>query len=98
MRRFLLFACSLLLVVTLAGCAYVDTRGPYDRDLDNTELGTRVGRSHNYSLLWLFAWGDGSYAAAAQDGEISVMKHADVEVFSVLFGLYVRRTIVVYGD
>lgn len=98
MRRFLLFACCALLFAALAGCAYVDTRGPYDRDLDNTELGNRVGRSHNYSLLWLFAWGDGSYAAAAQAGEISVMKHADVEVFSVLFGLYVRRTIVVYGD
>ena len=67
-------------------------------DLDRTELGTKVGRANNYSVLWLVAWGDGSYAEAAHNGEITVLRHADVEVFSVLFGLYVRRTVIVYGD
>ena len=87
-----------LLLITLSGCAYVHTRAPYDENLNNTEFGNKVGKASNYSLLWLVAWGDGSYAEAARNGEIKVMKHADVEVVSVLFGAYVKRTILVYGD
>jgi len=93
---------TLLLIITLlislSGCAYVNTRAPYDEDLNNTDLGSKVGMASNYSLLWLAAWGDASYAAAAKNGEITVLKHSDVEVFSVVLGLYVRRTTIVYGD
>ena len=98
MRTITLFLCALFILVSFTGCAYVDTRSPYDKTLNNTEIGSKVGRSHNYSLFWLAVWGDGGYAAAAKDGDISIMKHSDVEVYSLLFGLYVRRTIVVYGD
>jgi len=91
-------ACFYLLLLALSSCAYVHTRSPYDDTLDNTEIGSKLGRSSNHSLLWLVAWGDGSYAAAARDGNIKVMKHADVEVVSVLMGAYVKRTILVYGD
>lgn len=97
MRQFTLSIITLLLI-TLCGCAYVHTRAPYDKNLNSTELGAKVGEASNHSLLWLVAWGDGSYAAAAKDGGIKVMKHADVEVVSVLFGAYVKRTILVYGD
>jgi len=86
MQRLLTLITILVLLSTLSGCLYVQTRAPYDRDLDRTELGTKVGRANNYSVLWLVAWG------------ITVLRHADVEVFSVLFGLYVRRTVIVYGD
>jgi len=89
---------TLTLLVFLSGCAYVNTRAPYDETLESTELGNKVGTASNHSVLWLVAWGDGSYAAAAENGGISVMKHADIEVFSVLFGAYVKRTILVYGD
>lgn len=98
MPRRLLLTLTLVLSLALGGCAYINTRAPYDENLDNTDLGSKVGKASNYSLLWLVAWGDGGYAAAAEEGDISVMKHADVEVFSVLFGAYVRRTILVYGD
>ena len=98
MPRFILLICSALLIFSLSGCAYVDTRAPYDRNLDNTELGTKVGRASNQSVLWLVAWGDASYATAAKNGGITVLKHADVEVSSVLFGLYMKQTIIVYGD
>ena len=81
-----------------SGCAYVNVRTPYDDNLDNTELGTKVGKASNYGLLWVIAWGDGSYAAAARDGDIKVMKHADREIVEYLMGLYVRHTIIVYGD
>jgi hypothetical protein len=98
MRTIAFFLCTLILVSTLSGCAYVNTRSPYDDNLQETTLGTKIGKASNYSVLWLFAWGDASYAAAAEDGEIKVLKHADVEYYTVLFGLYMRRTIIVYGE
>ncbi|PLX73463.1 MAG: hypothetical protein C0615_10905 [Desulfuromonas sp.] len=98
MRKLALITSTLLLFSTLSGCAYVNTRAPYDDNLEETTLGTKIGTASNYSLLWLFAWGDASYAAAAANGDIEVLKHSDVEYFTVLFGLYMRRTIIVYGD
>jgi hypothetical protein len=86
------------LIMFVSGCAYVDVRTPYDVNLDRTELGTKVGMAHTYSILWLFAWGDGSYAAAAKDGDITVMLHADQEVKQYLLGAYAKRTIIVYGN
>jgi len=98
MRALSLFLIVLTLASTLTGCAYVNTRSPYDANLDETTLGTKIGMASNHSVLWLFAWGDASYAAAAKNGDIEVLKHSDVEYFTVLFGLYMRRTIIVYGD
>ena len=98
MKTVAILLCILILVSTLSGCAYVNTRSPYDDNLQETTLGSKIGKASNYSLLWLFAWGDASYAAAAKEGEISVLKHSDVEYFTLLFGLYMRRTIIVYGD
>jgi len=81
-----------------SGCAYVNVKTPYDADLNLTELGTKSGTASAYSLLWLVSWGDASYAAAAKNGDIKVMRHADQEVVQVLFGLYSKWTVVVYGD
>ncbi len=80
------------------GCAYINVSGPYDADIDNTGFGTKVGRSSNHSILWLVAWGDGGYKAAADNGDIAVMKHADFQYTQYLMGLYARQTTIVYGD
>ncbi len=95
--RLIAFLAVLILTLT-SGCAYVNVRTPLDTSLDNTELGTKVGKSYNYGLFWIAAWGDGSYAAAAKDGDIKVMKHSDQEVYQLFFGLYTKRTVMVYGD
>lgn len=87
-----------LLVMTLCSCAYVDVKTPYDNNLDKTELGGKTGTANAYSILWLFSWGDTSYATAAKNGNITVIRHADQELQQVLFGLYTRWRIVVYGD
>jgi hypothetical protein len=79
-------------------CAYVHTKTPFDENLDKTELGSKVGTAEAYSLFWLVAWGDASYAAAAKNGDIKVLKHADQENFQVFFGMYTRWRITVYGD
>ena len=85
-------------LLSIGGCAYIDVKSPLDVDLDQTTLGTKTGISEAHSLLWLVAWGDASYARAAKNGGIVTMRHADQEVFTVLFGLYTRYRVVVYGD
>ena len=83
---------------TFSGCAYVNTKTPLDVDLNQTTLGQKTGVAEARSVLWLVAWGDASYAAAAKNGGITPLRHADQEVFNVLFGLYTRYRVVVYGD
>ena len=81
-----------------SGCLYSNIQRPLDTDFHTTDLGSKEGRSSNRSILWLFAWGDAGTKAAAENGDISVIKHADREIKFVLFGLYFRMTTVVYGD
>lgn len=80
------------------GCIYTNIQRPLGTDFDKTELGTKEGKSETYSLLWLFAWGNAGTKAAAENGNIKVIRHADTKVLSVFFGLYTRVTTIVYGD
>lgn len=83
----------------MSGCAiYANVGAPLDLNLDKTDLGTKVGRADAYSILWLFAWGDASYAAAARNGNIKVLKHADQHLVQAILGLYVHWQVIVYGD
>jgi hypothetical protein len=97
-RFFSSFAAICLVVLLLQGCAYMNTQTPLDIDFDNTSLGSKTGKSNIYSVLWLVSWGDGGTKAAAEEGGITVIKHADIETYVILFGLYARITTVVYGD
>jgi len=98
LKRRQAFIVILILGFTLSACAFVNVKTPYDTDLNRTELGSKTGTAEAYSLLWLFAWGDASYARAADNGGITVLRGADQEIFQLLFGLYTRWRIVVYGD
>lgn len=91
---------SLLLLTTLAlpSCIYADVTIPLDTDLDKTTLGAKTGEAQVQSVLWLFAWGDAGTKAAAANGNITTINHADQRVFSILWGLFSRQTTVVYGD
>jgi len=93
---------QLILVTVIAfaisSCAYVNVKTPYDSNLDRTELGAKIGVAQAYSVLWLFTWGDTSYATAAKNGGITVIRHADQQIQQILFGLYTRWRIIVYGD
>jgi len=95
-KKSLILMCFLALFTS--GCLYSNIQRPMDKDFHFTDLGSKEGRSSNRSVLWLFAWGDAGTRAAAEDGEISIIKHADQEMLFVLFGLYFRITTVVYGD
>ncbi len=94
-----LIAAALLLLAPLAsGCVYTHISMPMDTNLQETRLGDKVGRSHFQSVGGLVAWGDGGTQAAAEDGGLSVLHHADREILTVLLGLYFRHTTIVYGE
>jgi hypothetical protein len=95
----LVAACAASCLVVLGtGCVYTNLTLPLDRDLDETQLGAKVGRSEAQSVLGLVAWGDAGTQAAAQQAGITTLRHADQEVFSILSFVYVRNRTVVYGD
>ena len=87
-----------LVTMLLSSCVYMKVQRPHDKNYDKTKLGTKMGKSDLKSVLWLFAWGDAGTQAAAENGNITVINHADVEYFTILLGLYGRITTVVYGD
>ena len=88
---------ALLAFPLLSGC-FVNVKIPLDTDLDRTELGTKVGEASAQGVLWLFLWGDSGTQAAAKQGGITTITHADRQIFSILFGVYARETTIVYGD
>lgn len=91
-------AVLLLISLLASGCAYTNIQRPLGTEFNRTELGTKAGQASHYSVLWLFAWGDGGTKAAAENGDITVIRHADTKLFFLLFGLYSKVTTVVYGD
>ena len=81
-----------------SACVYMNVKQPLDTDLQETQLGTKVGRSQAQSVLGLVAWGDAGTQAAARDGGITTLRHADRETLAILGGVYARFRTVVYGD
>ena len=94
--------CAIVLLVSLSfmvsGCVFLNVQTPLDKNYDNTDLGTKIGKADATMVFGLFAWGDAGTKAAADNGGIKIIKHADRELFVVCFGLYTRITTVVYGD
>ena len=97
-RPFFNLLCAVLVAIFLQGCIYSHVQRPLDTDYDSTSLGTKIGRAHFQSVLWLFTWGDAGSKAAAENGGITTIKHADTEYTFILFGLYSKVSTVVYGD
>lgn len=87
-----------VLALSLGGCVYMHVQRPLDENFQETRLGDKVGKSHAYSILWLVAWGDAGTKTAAENGGISIIRHADTENLLWLGGVYARLTTVVYGD
>jgi hypothetical protein len=82
----------------LPGCLYAHYKGPLDTNLDQTKLGNKVGTSSAQGVLWMVVWGDAGTQAAAMNGGITTLNHADYEIFEILYGLYFKQTTIVYGD
>ena len=94
--------CAVVMLISLSvmssGCVFLNVRTPLDKNYDETDLGTKTGKAEATMIMGLFAWGDAGTKAAANNGGIKIIKHADRELFVVCFGLYTKITTVVYGD
>ena len=90
--------CIFSIASFISGCVYFNVQAPLDTDYDKTDLGTKIGKSNAQSVCWLVAWGNAGTKAAAAEGNITVIKHADSRLFSVFFGFYTKLTTIVYGD
>jgi hypothetical protein len=87
-----------LAIWPMSACVYFHVKQPLDTDLDETQLGTKVGKSQAQSILGIVAWGDAGTQAAARDGGITTLRHADQETLAILGGVYARFRTIVYGD
>ena len=94
LRNIGLLAC----LAALPGCLFASVTTPYDTDLENTQLGAKIGESEYQSILGLVAWGDAGTQAAARDGDMQAIRHMDRHTLMILFGLYYKQTTIVYGD
>lgn len=84
-------------VVPPTALVYTDFQAPLDVSVQDTPTGGRKGRASVVSILGLVSYGDASIEAAAQEGGIRLIEHADYEYFNVL-GIYQRYTTVVRGE
>ena len=96
--RVMVALAGLMGATLMSGCLYTNITTPLDTDLDQTKLGTKVGKSEAQMVLGLVAWGDAGTQEAAKNGNITVLRGADQEEFSILGPVYVRWRTVVYGD
>ncbi len=67
-------------------------------DFRNTQTVEKTGKSSSHSVAWIAAWGDGGLQAAAKEGDLKTLEYVDYQFINVIFGLYLRRTTIVYGN
>ena len=84
-------------VVPPTAVIYTDMKAPMDVDLNSTSPGSKSGSASTQNILGLVSWGDASVEAAAADGGIGTVNHADYQFFNIL-GIYSKFTTVVHGD
>jgi len=84
-------------VVPPVALIYSNVKAPMDTDMDAQPLGAKTGRASTEQILSLFAWGDASIQAAAANGNITKINHADYHYKNIL-GVYSKFTTVVTGD
>jgi hypothetical protein len=99
-KLILALSCSVL----FGGCAFapgaviapitLDMRGPVSAGPAATS--PKVGRAEAWGIL-VFATGDASIQAAANNGGIKRIHHVDNETLNIL-GVYARYTTIVYGE
>jgi len=88
----------ILAMPLLTGCIYSHITTPLDLDLDRTHLGSKVGVAEWQSVLGLVAWGDAGTQAAAKQGGLTQINHADLETLVILAIVYHRETTILYGE
>jgi hypothetical protein len=95
-----------LLTSILTGCAslgvlFTHVVEPYTENFHNTPIGSKqcILRDHTIQVNSVSAeWVTEYFADALKEAGIEKFYYAEMRTFSVLFGLYKRKTIIVHGD
>ena len=99
-----------LILLTAQGCAiqgrlYSNLTEPYSKNFNKTPIGTKtcVIKDHrlrepisNYNFS--AEWTNETIAAAAEKAGLSEIYYADIHTFSLLFEIYRKRTLILYGE
>ncbi len=90
-----------LLAACLAGCGllYTHITVPLDLNLDETPEQPSKGRSDWLAFQYVvrFDWNTAAIVDAAREAGLDEIYFADMEIFSVFFGIWQQRTATVYG-
>ncbi|MGF1573508.1 MAG: TRL-like family protein [Sumerlaeia bacterium] len=110
MKRITLISAAVALMATtlLTGCLrapvqppmgilYTSHQAPLFPDQTTGQVGTRSGESSAISILGLVAIGDASLQTAAQEGNISNIRHVDYQYDNIL-GVYQKYTTIARGE
>ena len=81
-----------------SGCIYSNFRMPVSRDFRNTQKVSKSGKATARSVAWIAAWGDAGLQAAAKEGDLKTLEYVDAQYLNILFGLYMTRSTIVYGQ
>jgi hypothetical protein len=100
----------MLIIVFAAGCSvsgklYTKSVMPFSEDFNNTPAGSKfcvVDRPRitepitGYDIY--VEWTEGKIVDAARRAGMTKIYYADEETFSILFNLYERKRLILYGD
>ena len=100
-------SCVCLLTLALTGCVghgalVTDVTKPLMTDFDKTPVGSKKCVVDTHWVREPFygtsvEWTDSHIKSMAKKAGMTEIRHADLHTFS-LFGIYRRRTVIVYGD
>ena len=79
------------------GTIYTGFTAPLGVELTDTKIGPRTGSAKTTSILGLFAFGDASIQAAAKNGGLKKVYHADYKYNNIL-GIFAETTVIVNGE
>lgn len=85
-------------VISAPGGMFSKLAAPMNLRFRGTELGPKRGEAHSVSVLGIISFGDASIAAAAREGGIKTIHHADTKMLSVFGPVYWQHTTVVCGS
>ena len=104
---------SLLLLLTpscfidgsIDGRIYTDKVVPYAYNMNETPLATKVCYVKDFKVQEPVTgynvqaeWMTSAVIEKAREAGIKQIHYADLRIFSILLGLYTRKTLIIYGD
>jgi len=101
---------GVVLIGLCSGCAvdgrlYTNKIVSYSEDFDRTPRGSKVCYIDDFKVKEPFSgydvsaeWMTSSVYEQARNADIGEIYYADLKIFSVMFGIYSQKTLIIYGE